>query len=516
MSEKPTSDRTLLVGGLNRYVRDQPSSLRRPQEILLLLTILITGLCLRVYSIDGPSLWLDEAFTWYVAKLPVSDLLSLKADIHPPLYFLLEKPFMQVFPGEFGLRIASAGFGTLAIFVAYLTGKRFVGATCGIVAAAVLATSSTHVEYSQEARNYSLLFLELAFATYGLLGFIDCHLKAQSTTFRGAAKWIVLYFFATLAALYTHNISVYWILAFGLTVLLLWRPFRQIGTGAVVHWCWLNVLLMLLWLPWLASVSTSMGTLSWLDQYGAGKAFATFLGVQGFGHLKGMKFLLNFLVFGCALIGIAAALSTARLSLALAVLSTLVVAPLCVWVTGFVKPVFMTRTIIFAAFGSALGIGIAAALLRRRSVALTFVAVMVLINCVSLYVYYKNDKKQDWRAMARYMTESSQGDPVIFCADYMYMPFMYYYHAGALGAYGWGADRTISSVELSGKIGYLTYGPASQIGKLRRSSDKIWVVLAHCPKTYQQSMADQLSMGEWHETRRKEFNGVTLLLYEAP
>ena len=229
-----------------------------------------------------------------------------------------------------------------------------------------------------------------------------------------------------------------------------------------------------------------------------------------------MKFMLNFLVFGCALLGIAAAMSTARLSLALVVLSALVVAPLCVWLTGFVKPVFMTRTIIFATFGSALGIGIAAALLRRRSVALTLVAVIVLVNCISLYVYYKNDKKQDWRAMASYMAESNQGDPVIFCADYMYMPFMYYHHAGALGAYGWAADRTISSVELSGKIGYLKYGPASEIGELRRWSDKIWAVLAHCPKSYRQSMEDQLSIGEWHETRRKEFNGVTLLLYEAP
>ena len=268
MSEKPTSDRTLLEGALNRYVRDQPSSLRRPQEILLLLTILITGLCIRVYNVDGTSLWLDEAFTWYVAKLPVSDLLSLKAVFTRPLFLARKAIHASIPRGIRAKTCVRAGFGTLAIFVVYLTGKRFVGATCGIVAAAILATSSTHVEYSQEARNYSLLFLELAFATYGLLGFIDCHLKAQPTTFRSAAKWIILYFFASLAALYTHNISVYWIFTFGLTVLLLWRPFRLIGTGAVVQWCWLNVLLILLWLPWLASVSTSMGTLSWLDQYG--------------------------------------------------------------------------------------------------------------------------------------------------------------------------------------------------------------------------------------------------------
>lgn len=52
----------------------------------------------------------------------------------------------------FTMRPGSAVFGILSVLLVYRVGRDFIGAPVGLMAAAIPAVSSTHMEYSREAR----------------------------------------------------------------------------------------------------------------------------------------------------------------------------------------------------------------------------------------------------------------------------------------------------------------------------------------------------------------------------
>jgi len=123
--------------------------------------ILLVGLILRLISLNQ-SLWLDEATTALVAKMPLSNIFNnfLPNDVHPPLYYLIVKYWSFVFgTSEVALRIPSVLFGLGTIYFTYLIGKKIFNEKTGLLAAAFLATSGLAVYYSQEARMYSLAAL---------------------------------------------------------------------------------------------------------------------------------------------------------------------------------------------------------------------------------------------------------------------------------------------------------------------------------------------------------------------
>ncbi len=120
--------------------------------------ILLLGLVLRLISLNQ-SLWLDEATTALVAKMPIADFFSkfMPADFHPPLYYLVVRCWSLVFgTTEISMRIPSVIFGLLIIYTVYLIAKE-LKLKWPIVPALFLATSGLHVYYSQEARMYAMV-----------------------------------------------------------------------------------------------------------------------------------------------------------------------------------------------------------------------------------------------------------------------------------------------------------------------------------------------------------------------
>lgn len=123
--------------------------------------ILVVGLFLRLVSINQ-SLWLDEATTALVVRMPIMDIFTkfLPNDFHPPLYYLIIKYWVYVFgSSEISLRIPSVIFGVLTIFIIYKISKNYI-------APLLVATSGLLIYYSQEARMYSLVALLVILALY--------------------------------------------------------------------------------------------------------------------------------------------------------------------------------------------------------------------------------------------------------------------------------------------------------------------------------------------------------------
>ncbi len=112
-------------------------------------------------------LWLDEALTVNIARLPLRDLpAALRRDGSPPLYYAMLHIWMRVFgTGDVAVRALPGLLGVIAIPLAYLcggglrSGGRTFDRTAAVVTMLVLATSPWAIRYSTENRPYSLAIM---------------------------------------------------------------------------------------------------------------------------------------------------------------------------------------------------------------------------------------------------------------------------------------------------------------------------------------------------------------------
>lgn len=126
--------------------------------------ILFLSLVLRLISINQ-SLWLDEATTALVSKMPIVDFFTkfMPADFHPPLYYLVIHYWAVIFgSSEILIRIPSVLFGIFTVYIVYLIAKE-LKYKYPLVPALFLATSGLHIYYSQEARMYGMVTMLVSF-----------------------------------------------------------------------------------------------------------------------------------------------------------------------------------------------------------------------------------------------------------------------------------------------------------------------------------------------------------------
>ena len=112
-------------------------------------------------------MWLDEAQTVAISRLPVGDLLdALRHDGSPPLYYLLLHGWIRLFgTGDTAVRALSAVFAVATVPAAVTAARRTLGGsatTTTRLAGAVLLTAPFFSRYATEGRMYSLVFLLVA------------------------------------------------------------------------------------------------------------------------------------------------------------------------------------------------------------------------------------------------------------------------------------------------------------------------------------------------------------------
>jgi len=185
---------------------------------LPLLLLLMLAFALRLYDLDGQSMWSDEGLSLYRARLPLSDIFANQivvdgiptTDTNPPFYFLLLHGWRQLV-GEsvFLLRYLGILLAMVAIPLIYLLGRLLGGAAVGLVAALLLTISPFHVWEAQLMRNYGLLLTLNLFSIYGLFRFL---LAGRQR------RWLVLWLAGALVGIYTHFFG-FFLSAFGLASL---------------------------------------------------------------------------------------------------------------------------------------------------------------------------------------------------------------------------------------------------------------------------------------------------------
>lgn len=126
---------------------------------LAVVATLVVGVVAR-FATSSP-LWLDEALSVNIARLPLGDLPdALRHDGSPPLYYVILHGWMElVGTGTVAVRALSGLFGVAALPLAWLAGRRLGGRSVAWASLLVAAASPFAIRYSTEARMYSLLML---------------------------------------------------------------------------------------------------------------------------------------------------------------------------------------------------------------------------------------------------------------------------------------------------------------------------------------------------------------------
>jgi hypothetical protein len=123
--------------------------------------ILLVALGVRLLLMSD-ALNYDEAQHFLVAKSPLLDDFVREFSIrgHPPLAYLIMKPFVALGSSVYWVRLAALLCGLLSIALAYLSLLRLLRApTPALVGALLVALMPLAVQHSIEARHYSLCLM---------------------------------------------------------------------------------------------------------------------------------------------------------------------------------------------------------------------------------------------------------------------------------------------------------------------------------------------------------------------
>jgi mannosyltransferase len=199
---------------------------------ILSVAILLLALALRLFLLDGQSLWYDEGVSAFMTPRTFAQIAEATAvDIHPPLYYWLLATWASVFgQGEVALRGLSVLFGVLTVWATYRLGLVVAGPAVGLVAALLLATASS-------------------WAALALLGALIDKAGDNAGSGRRRAALAVVYGLLAGALLYTHYYGSLVVVAQGLYALIVLTVTRC--WRIVPGWALAGGIATLLFLPWL-------------------------------------------------------------------------------------------------------------------------------------------------------------------------------------------------------------------------------------------------------------------------
>jgi mannosyltransferase len=222
--------RTLVDGGVDdgTAVTAPDRSMRIPAWLAPVSVGLCVALGVALRFVQRSPLWLDEALSVNIARLPVGDLLdALRHDGHPPLYYLILHWWMRlVGEGDVAVRALSGLLAVATLPLAWIAGRRLAGRSGGRWALVVVALSPYCVRYGTETRMYALVML-LVLAGYLLVGDALDRPSPQRLVAIGLVSGLLLL---------SHYWSFYLLAAVcGLLAVRWWRrPASRRGTGRVL------------------------------------------------------------------------------------------------------------------------------------------------------------------------------------------------------------------------------------------------------------------------------------------
>jgi len=215
--------------------------------------LVLAGVALRFWA--RSDMWLDEALTLDIARLPLSHLdAALRQDGAPPLYYVLLHFWVgMVGTSDTAVRALSGVIGCLTLPFAWVAGRRLGGRAVAGAAVVLLATSPFAVRYATENRMYALVILFVAMGIVAL----------QRALERPRAGNLVALALCVAGLLYSHYWSMYLV-----ATTMAWLAFEarwgraawRRGARRALVACAVGCVVFLPWVPTLAYQLAHTGT----------------------------------------------------------------------------------------------------------------------------------------------------------------------------------------------------------------------------------------------------------------
>ncbi|MBI1390034.1 MAG: hypothetical protein GC154_16455 [bacterium] len=225
------------------------------RRFLLFMLAVQTAVFVFNHFINFRPLWIDEAYSALMARLPFGEIhRRMIYDAGPPLYYDLLHVWRMLFgESELALRTMSLLFALLTTALLYGIALRFLNRTAARWTAAVWVVHPLSIYYATEARNYTLL-TALAAAYVWLLLEYAIHRRPYALPAIAAVLAI---------SVYNHNTAWYLAAAGGLASLLYVRDLKRLLPLFLAH-----LAPLAFYLPWIpvlrAQLQNAELTIGWI------------------------------------------------------------------------------------------------------------------------------------------------------------------------------------------------------------------------------------------------------------
>ena len=374
----------------------------------------LAALALRLWHLDYDSIWLDEAMSAYHSSLP-SKYLWKKAIVNkPPLYYHITTLFWSPGDGAFALRLPAAIFGAVTVFLSWYLGKALAGTKGAALLAFFVLLSPVNIQYSQEARNYTLLTVGWLLVILALFRLVE---SAQQP--KPPIRFLAMLGVGIMLMIQTHPIAWIYLVAAAASYVSAQALSGHLTRPNLLHPLWTCLLACLTLLPWLPSIlrlANGAHHFNWLEQPSAEMALDDFLQLFGSSWLALM-----------GLTGLVLYWVRHRLSEGVLLLGLLLLPPLLIWLAGFIKPMYMLRTIMPGHVLALAGMVLLITTLRGRWLGIAASVVVVWSLTTLSYRQLTTFHKEDWRGLSRQLlSQSKPTDVVLVCEPYLYYPLWFY------------------------------------------------------------------------------------------
>jgi mannosyltransferase len=372
------------------------------------------GTAVRCSWLGSYSLWFDEASSLRIISLPFRQFLRTTIGGehgNMTLYYFLMRAWIHVLgDSEAALRIPSVIFGVLTIPAVFLLGSRLFNNATGATASLLLSVHAFHVQWSREARAYSLLMFLLVLAAYLLVRALES----------GRTRYWIAFAVTSAMTVYAHLFAIFVLLAFALAIVA--APYQVSKRSMLLVF----LIFEHLSAPMVLFVLLRYGSqLDWIQAPTPASIFLFLLVITG-----GSGVVLAVVYVALCALGAISAFTRERWATGL-LLMWLLAPPLLTLLISLATPVFDNKYMVMCV--PALTLLAARGCTRLWTMArvprLVPAAMLVIVLALSAhgtYRYFREMPMSDWRSAVRYVLANQQpADGVVFWKPNVY-PYLYY------------------------------------------------------------------------------------------
>jgi uncharacterized membrane protein len=431
----------------------------------------------------------------------------LHRETNMALYYLLLRGWIHIGHSEWFLRLLSVVFAVSTIPLMYLLAQAFGGTRNARIAAFLMSINAFHIQYSQEARGYTLVVF---------LALLSCYLFWNLPD---AGKIPVQYILVSVFMVYAHIFGVWILMAQWVSILFV---ARRSGTRKTFGIAAGTIAVLIAPLFFSVLFVSDRSQLSWMKMNKddlASALYHFFIDLSGNGGLPLLVLYLVLLIVSLGSYFRDLKAPVCRESIPYLFLWIwLLFPPVVVGAISLYQPVFQPRYLIFCLPPFLILVADGMAHIRSRPIfiaALLVTAGMSFFGVDSYYKWHANMNYADnWRDATAYCISQAQpGDAVLFTYSAEEIPFREYEYRFA------GANADMRLVPPKTDIELLSTTASWTSPELASStayhSRQVWVISALEPNEHSAAVETALRL-HLNEQSRRSFGFVVAKVFGPP